>query len=127
MNKIVCNYVAYLLEDVNRTSQYKQCYMKEIQLVILGLIALIFSVLFFYFTDMVPKNIENREMNIVISLSVGLLILVVDKRQDRHINEIIHTQHKMTHEIHKMIQEQMSIIKEMHKGSSDHNKKEGVI
>jgi hypothetical protein len=101
--------------------------MKEIQLVILGLIALIFSVLFFYFTDMVPKNIENREMNIVISLSVGLLILVVDKRQDRHINEIIHTQHKMTHEIHKMIQEQMSIIKEMHKGSSDHNKKEGVI
>jgi hypothetical protein len=89
--------------------------MNEIQLVILGLIALIVSVLFFYFTDIVPANIENREMNIIISLSIGVLILVVDKRQDRHINEIIQTQHKMTHEIHKMINEQMSIIKKMQK------------
>ena len=76
---------------------------------------------------MVPAKIENREMNVIISLSIGLLILVVDKRQDRHIKEIIQTQHKMTHEIHKMIQEQMTIIKDMHKGSSDHNKREGVI
>jgi hypothetical protein len=68
---------------------------------------------------MVPANIENREMNIVISLSIGLLILIVDKRQHRHINKIIHTQHKMTHE-------QMTIIKDMHKGSY-HNKREGVI
>ena len=75
------------------------------------------SVLFFYFTDIVPANIENREMNIIISLSIGVLILVVDKRQDRHINEIIQTQHKMTHEIHKMINEQMSLIKEMQKGN----------
>jgi TolB-like protein len=74
-------------------------------------------VIFFYFTDMVSTNIENREMNIIISLSIGLSILVVDQRQDRHINEIIHTQHKMTHEIHKMIQEQMSLIRDMHKGS----------
>ena len=87
--------------------------MNEIQLVILGLIALIVSVLFFYFTDIVSANIENREMNIIISLSIGVLILVVDKRQDRHINEIIQTQHKMTHEIHKMINEQMRLIKKM--------------
>jgi hypothetical protein len=66
---------------------------------------------------MVSANIENREMNIIISLSIGLLILVLDKRQDRHINQIIHTQHKMTHEIHKMIQDQISLIKDMHKGS----------
>lgn len=92
-------------------------YMNEIQLVILGLIALIVSVLFFYLTDVVPAKIENREMNITISLSIGILILVVDKRQDRHINEIIQTQHKMTHEIHKMINEQMSLIKEMQKGN----------
>ena len=90
-------------------------YMNEIQLVILGLIALIVSVLFFYLTDVVPAKIENREMNIIISLSIGVLILVVDKRQDRHINEIIQTQHKMTHEIHKMINEQMSLIKKMQK------------
>ena len=92
-------------------------YMNEVQLVILGLIALIVSVLFFYLTDVVPAKIENREMNITISLSIGILILVVDKRQDRHINEIIQTQHKMTHEIHKMINEQMSLIKEMQKGN----------
>jgi hypothetical protein len=72
-------------------------------------------VLFFYFTDVVPANIENRQVNIIISLSIGVLILVVDKRQDRHINEIIQTQHKMTHEIHKMINEQMSLIKKMQK------------
>ncbi|MFL6391818.1 MAG: hypothetical protein ACJ71E_07190 [Nitrososphaeraceae archaeon] len=92
--------------------------MNEIQLVILGLTALVFSVIFFYFTDMVSANIENREMNIIISLSIGLSILVVDQRQDRHIKEIINTQHKMTHEIHKMIQEQMSLIKKIHKGRS---------
>jgi hypothetical protein len=89
--------------------------MNEIQLVLLGLIALILSVLFFYFTDVVPAIIENREMSIIISLSIGLLILVVDKRQDRHIDDIIQMQHKMTHEIHKMIEEQMSLIKEMKK------------
>jgi hypothetical protein len=89
--------------------------MNEIQLVLLGLIALILSVLFFYFTDVVPAIIENREMSIIISLSIGLLILVVDKRQDRHIDDIIRMQHKMTHEIHKMIEEQMSLIKEMKK------------
>jgi hypothetical protein len=91
--------------------------VNEIQLVILGLTALVFSVIFFYFTDMVSANIENREMNIIISLSIGLSILVVDQRQDRHIKEIINTQHKMTHEIHKMIQERMSLIRDMHKGS----------
>ena len=53
--------------------------MNEIRLVILELVALIFSVLFFYFTDIVPENIENREMNIVISSSIGLLIRVVGK------------------------------------------------
>jgi hypothetical protein len=92
--------------------------MNEIQLVLLGLIALILSVLFFYFTDVVPAIIENREMSIIISLSIGLLILVVDKRQDRHIDDIIRMQHKMTHEIHKMIEEQMSLIKEMKKKQS---------
>jgi hypothetical protein len=66
----------------------------------------------------VPAIIENREMSIIISLSIGLLILVVDKRQDRHIDDIIQMQHKMTHEIHKMIEEQMSLIKEMKKKQS---------
>jgi hypothetical protein len=87
--------------------------MNEIKLVILGLIALVVSMVLFYFTDLVPAKIENREMSIIISLSIGLLILFIDKRQDRHIDEIIQMQHRMTHEIHKMIKEQMNLIKEM--------------
>jgi len=86
----------------------------------------IFCAIFLFYRHCACKYREPRN-NIVISLSIGVLILVVDKRQDRHINEIIQTQHKVTHEIHKMIQEQMIIIKDMNKGSLDHNKKEGVI
>lgn len=89
--------------------------MKEIQLVLLGLIVLVVSMVFLYFTDIVPAKIENREMSIIISLAIGLLILVVDKRQDRHIDEIIQEQHKMTSEIHKMIQEEIRLIKEIQK------------
>jgi len=82
--------------------------MKEIQLVLIGLIAMTLSMIFFYVTDLVPQRIENREMSIIISLGIGLLILVVDKRQDRNIHEIIHTQHKM-------IREEMNFIREMQK------------
>jgi hypothetical protein len=38
-------------------------------------------------------------MSIIISLGIGLLILIVDKRQCRHIDELIKTQHKLTSEI----------------------------
>jgi glucose uptake protein GlcU len=89
--------------------------MNEMQLVLLGLIVLASSVVFFYLTDVVPANIENTEMSVIISLSIGLLILVVDKRQNRYLDEIIQTQHKMTNEIHKMIKEELTLIKEMHK------------
>ena len=85
------------------------------QLVLLGLIVLVSSVVFFYLTDVVPAKIENTEMSIIISLGIGLLILVVDKRQNRYLDEIIQTQHKMTNEIHKMIEEELTLIKEMHK------------
>jgi hypothetical protein len=79
--------------------------MNEIQLVLLGLIVLGSSLLFFYLTDVVPPNIENTEMSIIISLGIGLLILIVDKRQGRNIDELIKTQHELTNEIHKMIKE----------------------
>jgi hypothetical protein len=49
----------------------------------------------FYFIDTMNVNMENREMNIVISLSIVLLILVIDKRQDRYINGIFTQQHKI--------------------------------
>jgi hypothetical protein len=73
------------------------------------------SIVFFYLTDVVPTKIENTEMSIIISPSIGLLILIVDKRQNRYLDEIIQTQHKMTNEIHKMIEEEFTLIKEMHK------------
>jgi hypothetical protein len=75
--------------------------MNEMQLVLLGLIVLASLVVFFYLIDVVPANIENTEMSIIITLGIGLLILVVDKRQNRYRDEIIQTQHKMTNEIHK--------------------------
>jgi hypothetical protein len=93
--------------------------MNEIHWVLLGLIVMVLSVTFFYFTDILPAKIESREVSIVISLAIGLLILVVDKRQDRHLNEIIEAQHKMTNEIHKMIKEEIRLIKEMQRENND--------
>jgi Na+-translocating ferredoxin:NAD+ oxidoreductase RnfD subunit len=93
--------------------------MNEMQLVLLGLILLGASVIFFYLTDIVPAKIENTEMSIIISLGIGLLVLVIDKRQSRYLEEIIQTQHKMTNEIHKMIKEELTIIKGMHRDNQN--------
>ena len=68
---------------------------------------------FFYLTYIVPPKIENTEMSIIVSLGIGLLILVVDKRQSRNIDELINTQHKLTNEIHKMIVQEWTMIKEI--------------
>jgi L-asparagine transporter-like permease len=93
--------------------------MNEIHWVLLGLIVMVITVAFFYLTDILPAKIENREVSIIISLGIGLLILVVDKRQDRHLNEIIEAQHEMTNEIHKMITEEIRLIKEMKRENND--------
>jgi hypothetical protein len=77
--------------------------MNEMQLILLGLLVLGASVVFFYLTDLIPRQLENREMDIIISLGIGLLI--VGKRQNNYLDEIIQTQHKMTQEIHTMIKE----------------------
>jgi phosphoribosylaminoimidazole (AIR) synthetase len=81
--------------------------MNEMQLVLLGLIVLGTSLVFFYLTDVVSAKIENTEMSITMSLGIGLLILIVDKRQSRNIDELIRTQHELTNEIHKMIKEEL--------------------
>ena len=73
--------------------------MNEIQLILLGLLVLVTSVVFFYFTDLIPSEIRSTEMEIIVSLGVCLLILVVDKRQDHYLDEIIQTQHKLTQEM----------------------------
>jgi hypothetical protein len=86
--------------------------MNEMQLVLLGLIVLGSSLVFFYLTDIVPAKIENTEISIIISLGIGLLILIVDKRQSRNIEELIKSQHQLTNEIHKMIKEELRMIKD---------------
>ena len=101
--------------NVNTLLEQIEYSMNEIQLVLLGLMILGASVIFFYLTDIVPAKVENTEMTIIISLGIGLLVLVIDKRQNRYLDEIIETQHKMTNEIHKMLKEELTIIKEMHK------------
>jgi hypothetical protein len=70
--------------------------MNEVQLILLGLLVLGVSVVFFYLTDLIPKQIQNAEMNIIVSLGIGLLILIVGKRQNHYLDEIIQTQHQMT-------------------------------
>ena len=92
--------------------------MNEVQLILLGLLVLGVSVIFFYLTDLIPKQIQNAEMNIIVSLGIGLLILIVGKRQNHYLDEIIQTQHQMTQEIHKMIREEMSVRNERRKGSN---------
>ena len=93
--------------------------MNEIQLILLGLLVLVTSVVFFYFTDLIPSEIRSTEMEIIASLGVGLLILVVDKRQDRYLDEIIQTRHKLTREIHNMIKEEMRLINKMGRDNSE--------
>ena len=89
--------------------------MNEMHLVLLGLIVLAASLVLFYLTDAVPRKIESTEMSIIISLGIGLLILIVDKRQSQNVDELIKTQHELTNEIHKMIKEELKMIKDTHK------------
>src|SRR5918911_4596231 len=104
----------YFFKNANRQLHHREYHMNEMQLVLLGLIVLGSSLTFFYLTDLVPRKIENTEMSIIISLGIGLLILIVDKRQSRNIDELIRTQHELTNEIHKMIKEELKTIKDTH-------------
>lgn len=87
--------------------------MNEIQLILLGILILGASVTYFFYTDVVPKQITSTEMNIIVSLGVGMLIFIVDKRQNSYFNEIIQAQHKLTLEIHEMLREEIRLINEM--------------
>ena len=75
--------------------------MTEMQLVLLALIVLGTSLVFFYLTDVVSAKLENTEMSIIISLGIGLLILIVDKRQSRwQVQLISRLLHKSNHGIY---------------------------
>ena len=102
--------------------RHRKHHMNEMHIILLGLAILGASVVFFYLTDIVPKKIENTEMSIIISLGIGLLILIVDKRQSQHIDDLIKTQHKLTNEIHKMIRDELTMIKKTHKENESSNR-----
>ena len=95
--------------------------MNEIKVVIVGLIALLIVALSLWVLDE-PKIIQDKEIEITIALGVGLLILVLDRRADRNIHEIIHQQHILVNQIHKKIDEQNELIKNLQKISSSNHK-----
>ena len=90
--------------------------MNEIKFVLVGIVGLIIVAIFLWFTHM-PNALEDKDMDIIIALSVGLLILYVDKRQERHLHTIYIQQHKMINDIHSLIKEQMNLITELHSKS----------
>jgi hypothetical protein len=91
--------------------------MNEIQVILLGILVLAASVVYFSIdplgTNLEHKKITSTEMNVIVSLGVGVLIFIVDKRQSHYLDEIIQAQHKMTQEIHKMLTEEIRLIHEM--------------
>jgi hypothetical protein len=91
--------------------------MNEIKLVIVGLIALVIVALSLWVLDE-PEIIQDKEIEITIALGVGLLILILDRRADRNIHEIIHQQHILINQMHKKIDEQNELIKNLQKISS---------
>ena len=84
--------------------------MNEINLVFLGLIALVASVICLWVLE-VPEIIEDKEIEIITALGIGLLILILDKRSDRNLHEKIHQQHEIIDKMHKMIYEQHELIR----------------
>ena len=95
--------------------------MNEIKLVIFGLIVLVIAAILFWVLDE-PEILVDKEIEITIALGVGLLILILDRRADRRIHEIIHEQHILINKMHKKIDEQSELIKNIKKMSSSNNK-----
>src|SRR5919112_4480949 len=95
--------------------------MNEIKLVIFGLIALVIVALSLWILDE-PEIIKDKEIEITIALGIGLLILMLDRRADRSIHEMIHQQHILINKMHKKIDEQNELIKNLQKTSSSSHK-----
>jgi hypothetical protein len=86
--------------------------MNELRLALYGLIGLGTSVIVLWITH-VPETIESTDISIMIALGIGLLILIVDKKQDKHLHDITETQHILTLEIREVIEEQLKILREL--------------
>ena len=84
--------------------------MNEIKLLLFGLIVLIGSLILFWILDE-PEIIEDKEIEIITTLGIGLLILIVDRRANHRINIVIHEQHELIKAIHDMLQGQNKLTK----------------
>jgi hypothetical protein len=91
--------------------------MNEIKLVICGLMALIVAAILLWILDE-PEILVDKEIEVATALGVGLLILILDRRADRRVHEMIHEQHLLISKIHEQVNEQSKIIKDMQKMSS---------
>ncbi|MGC2562713.1 MAG: hypothetical protein WA326_06875, partial [Nitrososphaeraceae archaeon] len=78
--------------------------MNEINLVLLGLIALIIglAVLLFFHK---PEIYIDKELEVIVALSTGLLILMLSRRADSKIHQVIQKQSELTDEIHRKLHE----------------------
>ncbi len=95
--------------------------MNETKLVIFGLVALVIAAILLWVLDE-PEILVDKEIEMTIALGVGLLILILDRRADRRIHEMIHEQHLLINKMHKMIDEQNELIKNIQKISSSSHK-----
>ena len=88
--------------------------MNEINLVLLGLIALIIglAVLLFFHK---PEIYVDKEVEVIVALGIGLLILMLSRRADSKIHQVIHNQHELIDEIHRKLHEQHELIEEIHR------------
>jgi hypothetical protein len=93
--------------------------MNEIKLVIFGLITLVIAAILLWALDE-PEILVDKEIEMTIALGVGLFILILDRRADRRIHEIIHEQHLLINKMNKKIDEQNELIKNIQEISSSH-------
>jgi DMSO reductase anchor subunit len=95
--------------------------MNEIKLRFFVLMALMGSLILFWILDE-PEIIEDKEIEIITTLGIGLLILIVDRKADHRINTVIHEQHELVKAIHDMLQEQNKLTKNIETMLSQNNK-----
>ena len=91
--------------------------MNETKLVVFGLIALVIAAILLWVLDE-PEILVDKDIEMTIALGVGLSILILDRRADRRIHELIHEQHLLINKMYKKIDEQNELIKNMQKKSS---------
>jgi ABC-type glucose/galactose transport system permease subunit len=103
-------------KKVNRTT-ILDTFMNETKIVIFGLIALVTATILLWILDE-PEILVEKEIEVVIALGVGILILILDIRAGSRVHEMMHEQHVLIGEMHKQINEQNEIIKNMQKMSS---------